>query len=121
MADDLLDRARGTYRLLHQDKVWIDRNGNVIQIDDMPPGYKGNVVSFLTRRASSLGSWYQLGEVLVCRMLGNVSDMVEDTLIEEEEREAERLRLDPVGWMLDTPLVKRLQREALEGARELVR
>ena len=127
----------GVYALLNQDQVWVDVNGNLHQIDAMSVRYKGNVIRFVERRAKTLGMGYALGEIAaifapigrevindqgddhVVLPNGEVKygaivyggprgDMACDALENQLAEDDARRSADPVGWIRDTKLMRRL-------------
>lgn len=107
---DILAECRGTYLLLNQDKVWIDANGKHHQIEAMSVRYKANVSAFLERRAVRLADLYGYGEITVTMSdpLAPRGEMAQDALGHELEQADKARMADPVGWLRETKLVRRL-------------
>jgi hypothetical protein len=124
------------YALFNQDQVWVDANGNHHQIDEMSVRYKANVVGFIERRAKTLGMGYALDEIAAIfapigrevigvdggqEILGAVvyggprgemaCDALESAMAEDDHRREQ----DPIGWIRDTKLMRRLISDVEQG------
>lgn len=128
---------QGIYMLFNQDRVWVDAQGAVHQLDEMSARYKGNVVRFIERRAGILGWKYGLGELEAIfapvgrEILGFDEDgqprlgrLVEGgprgdaacDAVESFIDEADRARAaDPVAWIRTTKLMQRLCADVAAG------
>lgn len=139
MAIDILQEARGVHALLNQDQIWVDIQRNRHDVTEMSVRYKTNVVGFLERCAGSLAALYGTGETLAIYSasapivigVGANGDAVEssnsvymgptpgsmaDDCIQRELEESARHRAaDPVGWIRDTYLMRRLISDVEQG------
>lgn len=112
MSRDVLAQCSATYRLLTQSDRWVDRGGELHDLDAMSVRYKANIVGFLERRAVGLADFYSYGEILsFSGPLGPSGEMAQDSLdqaLEEADRER---RADPLKWLRSTPLLQRLRHD----------
>lgn len=108
--NDILAQCRGTYLLLNQDKVWVDANGKHHEIEAMSVRYKVNVAAFLQRRAARLADLYSYGEItaVMSGPLAPMGEMAQDAVEVELELADKARTADPVGWLLQTALLRRL-------------
>jgi hypothetical protein len=96
----------GWYELLHQDEIWIDRDGAEIRLDDMSPRYCGNVLSLVVRAAPSYLErlWFSMAS-----SPGPSGDMASDAFDSEMDRLLDAQK-DPARWAESTELVQALRR-----------
>jgi len=103
---DVRDNAFGL-DVLHQDKVWINRDGETVLLAEMELSYRANLLRFLRRRAVGL-EWRDalamLGSPLGAPRGEAACDAVDNMLDERVE--------DPAAWLESTALVTWL-RESL--------
>lgn len=134
--DAYMARAIGAYLLLSQDQQWNDIEGNTVRIDDMSVGYKRNVLRFLAKRATGLGSLYSFGQTMnragggFYECAGPNGDgcgathewahgvfhgavypgsEIESMYADEDTRTMEAVHADPIRWLYSTALGKRLR------------
>ncbi len=87
-------------RIILQNRLWIDEQAREHPLEAMSVEYRTNVVSFLQRYEdtwAAMALFYVTGDVL----LGHVG-------IEEGARQHQLVAQLTGGWMLRTPLVRRL-------------
>jgi hypothetical protein len=104
----------GIYTLLHQDKVWIDREEVEHRIADMEPRYCANVVRFLQRQHDRLGS-AALFEMTFMAM-PNMDTAAFDSLDRATEAVQDEILGDSLKWLNETPLMVALAKRAAEVA-----
>lgn len=126
-----LDRAcRATHAYLRQDKIWVPKDGKVVEIGSMDPEWRYNASRLLERRAVSLELHYSIGELnmLGARTMQAVVGVNDDgdpveggpwlshlDLMGEHAQDAFDAELaqrceDPVAWLWRTPLYQALVR-----------
>lgn len=81
---------------LHQDRYWVDINGNEIPLVDIDMRYANNIVHFLVRRADHI-AWMEACSFPDDDWGGNF-----DAVIDE-------MATDPVKWLLNTKLLLALR------------
>lgn len=87
---------------LHQDEVWTDRDGLEHRLDEMSHDYLLNVRRFLVRRAW----WLEMQDTLA--LLSSVFGPQGDMATYHMERALDEQSEDPEGWLLKTPLLRRI-------------
>lgn len=90
------------YDILHQDEYWIVRSGEVVRLADMSPSHRGNLLRFLRKRARGIEFHDML--FLFGGPFAPRGEMAQEFLEREMELRAE----DPLKWLNETKLVKRL-------------
>lgn len=88
-----------TLRLLGQEKIWVSVDGE-IEIDDMTPEHRSNLLSWLEQRKDRLKMMEEI-ELCAPSAFGQPPDDVVD----------EMLSISADEWFEDQPLVRRLRRE----------
>jgi len=111
MTEQMMNRPMTIHDILHQDRVWVTRDGEVYVIDDMEVTHKANTVAYVLRNARgiALGSLPAWGTGYF-----DVPDDVAGDLMRHED---EVLR-DPVEWMRTRPVIQRLLRDLLGESAE---
>lgn len=92
-----------TAEILNQDKVWVDRNGMVYQLETMDPHYRSNLIPFLRGNARRLQEIAEDHFYEITLGMGD-SDGVANALASMEasfEAPAE-------AWLERTPLMRKL-------------
>lgn len=91
------------YRLLNQDKVWVDGSGTLHYITQMSRGYRENVMFFLVRNARRYESKYRWGEMVLYTQ-------APDDVWRDLEREWDQRFKKPERWMRMTQIYHGLYR-----------
>jgi hypothetical protein len=94
--------------LLHQDEVWIDREGRTHSLDHMTTRYLRNLRAFLMRRAKGFLDW-EIDEMVYGPQPHG--DAARDAFEAELDW---ALRADPQEWLAETELVRAIDEILLE-------
>lgn len=109
--DPIGEPIPGTGRLatpmLAQNEIWQTADGRVVFLDEMTPGHRVNLITWLEQHAFSLLMMYQFEEAT--GPMAPRGDHALDSFERFQEEELTEYRDKPIEWLQQTPFYKRLQ------------
>lgn len=93
------------YRKTQQDKTWVDAFGTERRLEDLGSSHCENLIKWFNRRAASI----KAAEIWVAPLLEYNLWTDDDDWIWEDKRQAISDEEDPVAWLQEQPLLRRLR------------